>query len=64
MVIHASFHISNVNTIVLKRAELDRTANISGIVMGDDGEPSGELQGSPRASAYSACSAAIRCPAT
>jgi predicted amidohydrolase YtcJ len=45
MVIHASFHISNVNTTVLKRAELDRTTNISGVVMGKDGEPSGELQG-------------------
>ncbi|MGM4916565.1 amidohydrolase family protein [Tardiphaga sp. 813_E8_N1_3] len=45
MVVHASFHISNVNTIVLKRAELDRTTNISGVVMGKDGEPSGEVQG-------------------
>jgi predicted amidohydrolase YtcJ len=45
MVVHASFHISNVNTMVLKRAELDRTTNISGVVMGKDGEPSGEVQG-------------------
>jgi predicted amidohydrolase YtcJ len=45
MVVHASFHISNVNTVVLKRAELDRTTNISGVVMGKDGEPSGEVQG-------------------
>ncbi len=45
MVIHASFHISNVNTLVLKRAELDRATNISGLVIGKDGEPSGELQG-------------------
>lgn len=45
MVVHASFHISNVNTIVLQRAELDRTTNISGVVMGKDGEPSGEVQG-------------------
>jgi predicted amidohydrolase YtcJ len=45
MVIHASFHISNVNTLVLERAELDRTTNISGVVMGEDGEPSGEIQG-------------------
>jgi predicted amidohydrolase YtcJ len=45
MVVHASFHISNVNTIVLQRAELDRTTNISGVVTGKDGEPSGEVQG-------------------
>ena len=45
MVIHASFHISNVNTLVLERAELNRTTNISGVVMGTDGEPSGEVQG-------------------
>jgi len=44
-VVHASFHISNVNTLVLQRAELDRTTNISGVVMGTDGEPSGEVQG-------------------
>ncbi|CAN5436334.1 amidohydrolase [soil metagenome] len=45
MVIHASFHISNVNTMVLEKAELNRTTNISGVVMGKDGEPSGEVQG-------------------
>jgi predicted amidohydrolase YtcJ len=45
MVIHASFHISIVNTPVLKRAGLDRTTEISGVVMGSDGEPSGEIQG-------------------
>jgi predicted amidohydrolase YtcJ len=45
MVIHASFHISVVNTVVLERAQLDRTTNISGVVIGKDGEPSGEIQG-------------------
>ena len=45
MVVHASFHISNVNTLVLEKAELNRTTNISGVVMGKDGEPSGEVQG-------------------
>lgn len=45
MVIHASFHISNVNTLVLEKAGLNRTTNISGVVMGKDGEPSGEVQG-------------------
>ena len=45
MVIHASFHISNVNSLLLEQAGLDRTANISGVAMDADGEPTGELQG-------------------
>ncbi len=45
MVIHASFHISNVNTIVLERAELLSATDISGVVAGKDGLASGELQG-------------------
>jgi predicted amidohydrolase YtcJ len=45
MVIHQSFHISNVNTIVLEQTELLRGSNISGVVQGDDGLASGELQG-------------------
>ncbi|MBR0955825.1 amidohydrolase [Bradyrhizobium japonicum] len=45
MVIHASFHISNVNTLVLERAELLRATDISGVVAGTDGLASGVLQG-------------------
>ncbi|QDM19062.1 amidohydrolase [Tardiphaga sp. vice278] len=45
MVVHASFHISNVNSLVLEKAELNRTTNISGVVIGSDGQPSGEVQG-------------------
>jgi predicted amidohydrolase YtcJ len=45
MVIHASFHISNVNTIVLERTELLHATDISGVVAGNDGLASGELQG-------------------
>ncbi len=45
MVIHASFHISNVNSIVLERTELLRATDISGVVAGEDGLASGELQG-------------------
>jgi predicted amidohydrolase YtcJ len=45
MVIHASFHISNVNTIVLERTELLHATDISGVVAGKDGLASGELQG-------------------
>lgn len=45
MVIHASFHISNVNTLVLERTELLKATDISGVVAGQDGLASGELQG-------------------
>ncbi|TAI64491.1 amidohydrolase [Bradyrhizobium sp. Leo170] len=45
MVIHASFHISNVNTIILEQTELLRATDISGVVAGADGLASGELQG-------------------
>ncbi|TCU64298.1 hypothetical protein EDE08_11656 [Bradyrhizobium sp. R2.2-H] len=45
MVIHASFHISNVNTLALERAELLHAIEISGVVAGEDGLASGELQG-------------------
>lgn len=45
MVIHASFHISVVNTLVLERTQLLRATDISGVVAGADGLASGELQG-------------------
>jgi hypothetical protein len=45
MVIHASFHISIINTLLLERAQLDHTTNISGVVIGNDGQPNGEIQG-------------------
>lgn len=45
IVIHASFHISNVNTLVLERTGLLRATGISGVVIGKDGLASGEVQG-------------------
>lgn len=45
LVTHASFHISNVNTLVLERADLLDAVDISGVVMGEDGRSTGELQG-------------------
>lgn len=45
VVIHASFHISNVNTFALERTSLLRATEISGVVRGGDGLASGELQG-------------------
>nr|WP_205524356.1 amidohydrolase [Rhodopseudomonas sp. WA056] len=47
LVVHASFHINNVNTLTLERAELLHATNISGVVAGSDGLASGELQGIP-----------------
>lgn len=47
IVVHASFHINNVNTSMLERAELLHATNISGVVAGPDGLASGELQGIP-----------------
>ncbi|MFZ5739438.1 MAG: amidohydrolase [Pseudomonadota bacterium] len=47
LVVHASFHINNVNTLTLERAELLHATNISGVVAGADGLASGELQGIP-----------------
>ncbi len=47
LVVHASFHINNVNTLTLDRAELLHATNISGVVAGADGLASGELQGIP-----------------
>jgi predicted amidohydrolase YtcJ len=47
VVVHASFHINNVNTHTLERAELLRATSISGVVAGPDGLASGELQGIP-----------------
>ncbi|WP_257168156.1 amidohydrolase [Bradyrhizobium sp. SRS-191] len=45
MVLHASFHISVVNTLVLERTQLLHATDISGVVAGADGRASGELQG-------------------
>jgi predicted amidohydrolase YtcJ len=45
-VMHASFHILNVNTTALERAGLLRSGhNHPGIVLGADGLPTGELKG-------------------
>ena len=45
MVLHASLHISNVNSLLLERAGFDRGTNITGVQKLEDGTPSGELQG-------------------
>ena len=47
LVVHASFHIVNVNSAVLRRANITSATNVMGIVMDEDGNPNGELQGMP-----------------
>ena len=44
LVMHASFHILNVNSAVLTRAGIGPEANVHGVVRGEDGLPNGELQ--------------------
>ncbi len=47
IITHASFHIVNVNSAVLKLAKISRDTDVMGIVKDDKGEPTGELQGVP-----------------
>lgn len=47
VVVHASFHIINVNSVVLDRAEITADTDVMGIMTGEDGAPNGELQGMP-----------------
>ena len=44
LVVHASFHLLNVNSEVLRRANVTRDTQVEGILRGADGEPNGELQ--------------------
>jgi len=44
LVMHASGHIINVNSEILRRAGFDRTTNITGVNKDSHGEPTGELQ--------------------
>lgn len=45
LVIHASFHILNVNSYTFNKIGVDRSTNIDGIPKAEDGEPAGEMQG-------------------
>ncbi|WP_217808181.1 amidohydrolase [Oceanibacterium hippocampi] len=47
IVVHASFHIVNVNSLVLERAGITGATNVQGIVRDGNGEANGELQGMP-----------------
>ncbi|WP_449413705.1 amidohydrolase [Pandoraea soli] len=43
-ILHASVHLMNVNTAMLGLAGIDGDTDVEGVVMGTDGEPTGELQ--------------------
>ncbi len=43
VIMHASMHLMNVNTPMLREAGIDRFTDIDGVVKFDDGEPTGEL---------------------
>ncbi len=47
LITHASFHIINANSVVLNRANITASTNVMGIMLGADGEPTGELHGMP-----------------
>lgn len=47
MLMHASGHIINVNSVILERAGITRDTDVMGITRAADGEPTGELQGPP-----------------
>lgn len=47
LVVHASFHIVNVNTAVLDKAGITASTNVMGIVTDDGGKVTGELLGMP-----------------
>lgn len=44
VVLHTSVHLVNVNTLVLEQAGITADSPVDGIVLGDDGRPTGELQ--------------------
>jgi predicted amidohydrolase YtcJ len=44
LVIHSNFHVLNVNSPVLRAANIDRRSNVHGVVKDWGGEPTGELQ--------------------
>jgi predicted amidohydrolase YtcJ len=44
VVFHASAHLMNVNTAMLSEAQITSETDIEGVVLDDDGQPTGELQ--------------------
>ena len=45
VVVHQSGHIINVNSFVLEKAGIDRETDVDGLVVDDNGDPTGELMG-------------------
>ncbi|MGH7071115.1 MAG: amidohydrolase, partial [Acetobacteraceae bacterium] len=44
VIMHASFHVINVNTAVLRKARISADTKVHGIVLDESGGPTGELQ--------------------
>lgn len=44
LVLHASVHLCNVNSVVLEQAGIDRDTDVDGVVKDANGAPTGELQ--------------------
>lgn len=44
LVVHASFHLLNVNTPLMRRAGITRDTNAQGVLKDADGEPTGQFQ--------------------
>ncbi|HLR30377.1 MAG TPA: amidohydrolase [Paenalcaligenes sp.] len=44
VIMHASMHLMNINSVMLQKANIDRFTDTDGVVKSDDGEPTGELQ--------------------
>ncbi len=47
LIVHASGHIINANSALMRSANITKSTNIMGVLKGPDGEPTGELQGPP-----------------
>lgn len=43
VVLHASLHLMNVNSVMLAQVGIDRDCDVEGVMRFDDGEPTGEL---------------------
>ncbi|HAF8819399.1 TPA: amidohydrolase [Salmonella enterica] len=44
VVLHASMHLMNVNSVMLKKAGIDRDSEVEGVIRFENGEPTGELR--------------------
>lgn len=43
-VLHASAHVATVNTAMIEQCDIASSAHVTGVILGDDGRPDGELR--------------------